>query len=591
MVSNSSPAGIRLFVPLSCGFLLCMAGCGAGGESADAPRNSNGSGVEAASPEGAIRHYINGSVHENTGEYALAIREYKAALAFDSSASIHAALARNYRLTHDPASAVEHGARAVALAPDNAAYRELLCEAYIANRQLDSAAAQYEILRRTQPSKSEYEYVLARLYQETHPERALALYQEMLDRTGGDWDVLLRMAETLASLGHLEKAVSMLERLRAIEPDNEDLLQNIAVIYTALEQHDTAASVYDDLASRFPGHTGYLVLAADNWRRHGDWPRASARLRSAFDADSLDAESAMQAGDICFQRALIDSALADSALATFALLKSRYPEDWRPFWFTGALLFNRGDVQRCIPEISRATDLEPRNAQAYDVLARAYLSLERYGEAIKPLQILVNRNAATAETYAFMGFAYSRLGKDSLAIDALQQALRLDPKRIDALGTLALTLDGRKEYTRSDELYTFALTAFENGDMPKDDAYYLLLNNFAYALSERGEQLERAADMARQALVHDSSNTSYLDTFGWVSFKRGDYENALDHILRAVQTSRDSGRKPSPVVLEHLGDVYHKLGKPDRALHSWEEAIEQNPANKTLEEKIRSLRP
>ena len=150
-------------IPLLCALAYSLTGCGAGEKSAVGDSVSSGIDSTREPSDEAIRHYVAGSIHENAGSYALAIREYQAALSFDSSASIHAALARTYRFVHDPAAAVRYGTRAVALAPDNAAYREQLCEAFIANRQLDSAAAQYEILRRLEPARIEYDYVLARL--------------------------------------------------------------------------------------------------------------------------------------------------------------------------------------------------------------------------------------------------------------------------------------------------------------------------------------------------------------------------------------------------------------------------------------------
>lgn len=98
--------------------------------------------------------------------------------------------------------------------------------------------------------------------------------------------------------------------------------------------------------------------------------------------------------------------------------------------------------------------------------------------------------------------------------------------------------------------------------------------------------LEEAAEMINRALQLDPNNGAYLDSLGWVDFRRGKFEDALKELLRAAQnlTHDDS------VVFEHIGDTYAKLNRMPQALDYWQKAIGLSPENKLLAEKIESTK-
>ena len=126
----------------------------------------------------------------------------------------------------------------------------------------------------------------------------------------------------------------------------------------------------------------------------------------------------------------------------------------------------------------------------------------------------------------------------------------------------------------SDSLYEKALRL--------DSTNALINNNYAYSLSERGLQLERSLKMIEIAMNSDSSNSSYLDTYGWIFFKLEEYDKAYYYIKKAI----DIGGDDNSVLLEHLGDVLFMQWKKDEALEMWKEAFELDSSNETLKQKI-----
>jgi Tfp pilus assembly protein PilF len=175
--------------------------------------------------------------------------------------------------------------------------------------------------------------------------------------------------------------------------------------------------------------------------------------------------------------------------------------------------------------------------------------------------------------HLLLGIAYNRAGLQQDSRIALERAVELNPTDVNALSSLGLTYDALKMHTESDSSYERALRV--------DPKSSLVLNNYAYSLSERGLQLERAERMSKESLATDSLNSSYLDTYGWILFQKGKYSEAVIYIQKAV----DLG-DASAVVLEHLGDAYAKLDRMDEAKKYWTKALEKDEKNIALKEKL-----
>ena len=175
--------------------------------------------------------------------------------------------------------------------------------------------------------------------------------------------------------------------------------------------------------------------------------------------------------------------------------------------------------------------------------------------------------------YLLQGLALTRMDKQEDAVPPLKKAYDLNPKDIPTLSTLALTLDGLHRFKESDRLYEEGLTL--------DPKSALLLNNYGYSLAERGLQLQRALEMSKQAITVEPENSAYLDTYGWILYLLKNYTDAAAYIEKSIATG-----KASAVVYEHLGDVYLKLGRNERAMELWKKALELDPKNDSVKNKI-----
>ena len=94
-------------------------------------------------------------------------------------------------------------------------------------------------------------------------------------------------------------------------------------------------------------------------------------------------------------------------------------------------------------------------------------------------------------------------------------------------------------------------------------------NDLGYLYADQGKNLEKAEAMIRKAVEEEPENGSYLDSLGWVLFKRGKAKEALDPLEKAAK-----GENLDFTICEHLGDVLFRLQDYARAKESWDKAEE-----------------
>ena len=123
----------------------------------------------------------------------------------------------------------------------------------------------------------------------------------------------------------------------------------------------------------------------------------------------------------------------------------------------------------------------------------------------------------------------------------------------------------------------------------------IAMNSLAYMQAEQNINLHRAEKMSRRTLEEDPNNAAYLDTLGWIEYRLGKYDEAVDLIKRSLEDLKD------PVVFDHLGDVYAAKNDMENAKSAWQKALEllDSPeSNKdnlglraAIEKKLNSVHP
>jgi tetratricopeptide (TPR) repeat protein len=97
-------------------------------------------------------------------------------------------------------------------------------------------------------------------------------------------------------------------------------------------------------------------------------------------------------------------------------------------------------------------------------------------------------------------------------------------------------------------------------------------NNLGYNLAEQGVQLEKAERMLRKAVDNRPGEPSFMDSLGWILYREGRYHEAASQLREVVFSEEDAAQHP--VIFDHAGDAFWRLGWTAEAAKFWEKSVE-----------------
>ena len=523
--------------------------------------------------EQALAHVIQGSVYDATGEYASAILEYQEALQLEPGAAVEYALSKDYSILGKHALAAQHGREAVRVDSLKILYRQNLATIYLNAYQPELAAAQYERIVKIDSTNSEGWYNLARIYQPTRPLRALEIYERILDREGDTWEILYQTAEINNALGRFNEAAEKYKRMVDLDPSNKELQRHLAETYARGGKTKEAIKILEGILDADNNNPEALAALADVYLEQQDFPRALELYQRLLAMERTNPEVRLRVGVAYVGQMQRDSTFVDKAKPIFEQLNKEIPNDWRPYYYLGMIAGRQQKDSVATHYFEKVTKLAEWNGDAWWLVGSSYFDKGEYQKLVDAMERAKKAIPKDSRIHFLLGLAYSRMDRNDEAITALRRSLEFKPDDMNALSTLALTLDGLHRYQESDSLYERALQI--------DSAFHLILNNYGYSLAERSLQLDRALRMSLQAVSDEPANSAYLDTAGWVYFRLGKYSEAQEYIAKAIAAGGASA-----TVYEHMGDILFKLGKKQEADQYWKQALQKNAGNQALRDKI-----
>jgi tetratricopeptide (TPR) repeat protein len=223
----------------------------------------------------------------------------------------------------------------------------------------------------------------------------------------------------------------------------------------------------------------------------------------------------------------------------------------------------------------------------------------------------VQNSPRTFWHHVFKAEAEAELGQGGIAlrtIDGLARNPQFSAKflirrqRVRLLGILGRYQEmadecvaAMREHSAADEIHTMrlqlseaylGLSQFEKAEdelrklLEEDPDDVLVLNNLGYNLADQGRKLDEAEAMIRRAveLDHDEraragfaipEHAAYLDSLGWVLFRKGKLADARGQLEQAAGLADGAA---DPTVWDHLGDVCFRLGDKPKAKEAWGKA-------------------
>jgi tetratricopeptide (TPR) repeat protein len=490
-----------------------------------------------------------------SGQIESAIEELHAArTANPDSAAIEAALGYAERLHGENSQALRLSQAALAKDTNQTMAIRVILE--IASEQNDLAGGVLhveDILKQEGTNASDSAWLtLARLYVEiaragSHASNSkailktlLPIYQQAASHSPASVETLILLSDTYRDSGQKRAALKILQQADALEPSNVDLILRCADLETDLGRKVEALKDYEQAYSLNPSLMGLRETLIRLYLASKRFDDATSLLKEAL-ADSphdpsveVDLGIAYEEADrhekaeACFQNAFTSSTCSAEAYLKLAVFH-----------------LGRKELKKAGQILAAAQTRFPTSAkvQFYEAIEHRYK--KEYDDA---LACLAQMRTLTSGTEA-----------DSLDIHYYLE------------NALDLNLAGKQD--RIEPLLREGLAQYTNNPD--------LMNELAYFWTDHTDHLSEALVLSKRALALDPDNGPIQDTCGWVYFKMGQIKDALPYLQRAtIMTDND------PVVLQHIGDAYLKLGRRREAVVAWRLALEKDPGNHELTNRI-----
>src|SRR5216117_43949 len=406
--------------------------------------------------------------------------------------------------------AVEYANRAIALDPRDIEAYQRLCEIELAAGEEKKAL---EVLERATKAHSNDATFWARLGKlhaailfkpdsQPKPEelkRINEIFKKATEHANDDPAILKDVADYYASSQQLKEAIPLYLRVLELQPDDANAREKLATGFILTNQRNKAVEMLEQIIKEHPEkYQSYDLLA----QVLDDEARS---LQRANRLDEAKAKFAKVAANY-EQSLLINPNHAGTYLRVAELLLGPLKDADRAV----KLLAEARRRFPGAPEIVYYMAIAQREAK------QSQPAVATFEEALHEAQLEEDDDFVNAKFYFNYGAAAEQAGLYDKAADLLRKSIALDPANAA-------------------------------------EAY----NYLGYMWADHNMQLEEAEQMIRRALEMEPNNASYLDSLGWVEFRKGKFDQALADLLRAAKNMD----REDPVVLEHIGDTYLKLDR------------------------------
>ena len=375
------------------------------------------------------------------------------------------------------------------------------------------------------------------LQQRNEVEEALALTRQVLDSDDNDLHAVVVEARLLQQLDRHEEAFVRLEKVIERNPNNRRLRLQYARILMA-KDITKAKEQFEILLTRSPKDPDLLL---------------SLGLISKETNQLVDAQN-------YFQRLLNTGARSTEA-----------------HYYLGQLSERQGQWQEAIEhykQIPPGTDF----LTALNRITGLYIKHGLVDTARSYIQDLRQQHPDYAiRLYLLESELLTSTGGEDLALALLNEAMLAHPNQANLLYARSVV------HEKNNALDLMEQDLLKILEQDSDNA--IALNTLGYVLANRTERIEEAYQLIARAIAAKPNDPAILDSLGWVEYKRGNLQKALQLLTKAYKAF------PDHEVAAHLGEVHWQLGNQEKALEVWKEGLKRTPKSPIILEAVQRITP
>ncbi|WP_308755440.1 tetratricopeptide repeat protein [uncultured Bacteroides sp.] len=500
--------------------------------------------------------------------------------------------------------------------PDASSALYELAQYHLFLKQVPQGQAALEKAVANDPDNYWYSQGLANLYQQQdEKEKAVELLEGMSVRFSGKLDPLYALLDIYNREEQYDKVIATLNRIEGKMGKNEQLSMEKFRIYLQMKDNENAFREIESLVAEYPMDSRYQVVLGDVYMQNGKEEEAYNVYRKVLDAEPDNAMAMYSlasyyeaTGQKELYRQQLDTLLLNRkvpsetkinvmrqfivqneqdgkdstrVIGLFDRILEQEPDDAGMPMLYAQYLLSKGMNGKAFPVLRQVLAIEPTNTAARMMLLGEAIRKEDYNDVIGLCEAGVETNPEMLEFYFYLAIAYNQAERTDDVISVCRKALT------------QTTADSKKEVVSDfysilgdayhmKDLHTEAYAAYDSA-LVYNPSNIGALNNYAYYLSVERRNLDKAEEMSYKTVKAEPGNATYLDTYAWILFEKGNYAEARLYIDDAM---KNDGSK-SDTIVEHCGDIYYMTGDVDKALEYWKQALEMGSESKTLKQKIR----
>lgn len=523
--------------------------------------------------------------------------------------------AARLKIQKDYASAFDLLQHCLTINPNASSALYELAQYYMYLKQVPQGQAALEKAVENDPDNYWYSQGLANLYQQQNDtEKSTRLWESMSVRFTDKLDPLYALLEIYNRQEEYDKVIATLNRIEDKMGKSEQLSMEKFRIYLQMKDNKNAFREIESLVAEYPMDTRYQVVLGDVYLQNGKKEDAYNIYRKVLDAEPDNAQAMYslasyyeETGQKELYQQQLDTLLLNKKVPSdtklnvmrqfivqneqdgkdstrvinlFNRILEQEQDDAQIPMLYSQYLISKGMNKESLPVLRQILKIDPTNTAARMMLLGEAIRKEDYADVIKLCEAGVETNPEMLEFYFYLAIAYNQAERTDDVIAICQKALE------------QVTTESKKEVVS--DFYSILGDAYHTKDS-NAEAYAAYdsalvynpsnigaLNNYAYYLSVERRNLDKAEEMSYKTVKAEPSNSTYLDTYAWILFEKGNYAEARLYIDDAMKSD---GSK-SDVIVEHCGDIYYMTGDVDGALKYWNQALEMGSKSKTLKQKI-----
>lgn len=527
-----------------------------------------------------VRQLFFSAMREKTIEnFPLATEMFTRALQIDpdNDAAMYE-LAGLKRQANDNSTAQQLLETATTLNPNNEWYWVALAGIYEKSNNVAKLENVFSQLIRLNPDNDSYYFDKANAFTiQKRYDEALAVYDQIERISGVSDDLMAKRQRIYLIQGKVDKATASLKSAIADNPNQIRYYLMLGEIYNSNGFTDDALAILIK-AEKLDTKNGVVhLLLADVYRNKKSYEQSFNELKLAFAIPDIPLDQKVRI-IMGYVPKFPDENAKNSALELSRILTATHPGEARAYAVYGDMLVQNQKYKEAKVQYQKSVSINDQIYAVHEQLVRIELGDGDMDSAIKDGENALSLFPNQAWMNYLVGVAWLQKKNPDKALGYLKSATSLE---VQDKGLLSQSFSGigdcyheLKNNNLSDEAYDKSLS------YNPDNAY--TLNNYAYYLSVRGADLEKAEQMSKHANELQPGTASFEDTYAWILFKQKKYAEAKVWMEKALVNDKDR----NAVQTEHYGDIMFYLGNVEAAVQNWKKAKAYGGQSSVLERKI-----